>query len=129
MVVGVEVHIRLNTLEKLFSRAKNATLGLKNSRIDLYDLGVPGAMPVLNEAAVVKALQLARYLGSTVAKSLTFDRKHYRYPDLPLGFQLTQFKEPLGRGGSLPSVESARVSLKQLHLEMDAAKTNRVGDS
>ena len=93
--IGMEIHVRIDTERKLFSFSKNSSLGRTNSRIALFDLGIPGSMPHFNKRALYRALQLILAMKCKLNRTFFFDRKHYRYPDLPLGFQITQFHRPL----------------------------------
>lgn len=125
--VGFEVHIRLGTARKLFSEATNANNARPNTCVSLLDLGVPGCMPTLNREALRQGTRLLAALGLEPARRFSFDRKHYTYPDLPSGFQLTQYFEPLFRGPEVCHIAGKEVPVLQIHLECDAAKTVRSG--
>lgn len=125
MKIGLEIHVRVRSDKKIFSEASNRSLGLKNSRVDFYDLGLPGSMPKLNLTVLFKAIRVALLLKSKINRKISFDRKHYRYPDLPLGFQLTQFFNPLAQKGYIELQNEKKIRIKQIHIEMDAAKTSR----
>jgi aspartyl-tRNA(Asn)/glutamyl-tRNA(Gln) amidotransferase subunit B len=121
-VIGLEVHVQLATRSKLFSPAPAAALGEPNTRVHAIDLGLPGVLPQPNAAAIALAVRAALALGATVQPRSTFARKHYFYPDLPKGYQISQYDEPLARGGSLPLGDGASCRLQRLHVEEDAGK-------
>ena len=123
--IGLEVHVRLDTRTKLFCACPNEPLAAPNAATCPVCVGLPGAMPTLNRAAVEQALRIALRLGATVAERLSFDRKHYAYPDLPKGYQITQQRTPLGRGGALvlDALTGRSVALRGLHLEEDAGRS------
>ena len=125
--IGLEVHACItNTKTKLFSKGNNQTdERAPNSCIDLLDLGLPGALPVLNPQAVFSGISTCFALNMSVPEKFSFDRKSYFYPDLPLGFQLTQFFHPIGTDGWLPIYlpTKRKIKIKQLHLETDAGKS------
>jgi aspartyl-tRNA(Asn)/glutamyl-tRNA(Gln) amidotransferase subunit B len=124
-VIGLEVHAQLRTRAKLFSSAPNAFGAEPNTQTTEVDLGMPGVLPVLNRAAVELAVRAALALGCDVRTLSLFARKHYFYPDLPKGYQISQYEEPLAIGGSVPmrldGVERA-VPLQRIHMEEDAGK-------
>jgi aspartyl-tRNA(Asn)/glutamyl-tRNA(Gln) amidotransferase subunit B len=124
--IGIEVHVRLSTATKLFSRSQNVYGPAPNTLVDPHCLGLPGVLPVPQERAVDQALCLAAALGMEIASTSSFDRKHYFYPDLPKNYQITQNFEPLARGGMLVvdgSQGPCAVALRGLHLEEDAARS------
>jgi aspartyl-tRNA(Asn)/glutamyl-tRNA(Gln) amidotransferase subunit B len=122
-VVGLEVHVQLATATKIFCRCPNAFGGEPNSRVCPVCLGYPGTLPVLNPRAVELAATLALALGCRVHRRSVFARKNYFYPDLPKGYQISQFQEPLAERGSLPLAGFDRsVTIRRLHLEEDAGK-------
>jgi aspartyl-tRNA(Asn)/glutamyl-tRNA(Gln) amidotransferase subunit B len=123
-VVGLEVHVQLDTRSKLFVDAPPAFApDAPNTFVTPYCLGLPGTLPRVDGEAVRKAIRTALALGFTVHASSRFARKHYFYPDLPKGYQITQANEPLATGGRLevPGFDSA-LRLTRLHLEEDAGK-------
>jgi len=128
-VIGLETHIQLNTLSKIFCPCKADSWGEPpNSNICPVCTGLPGVLPVLNRAAVEKAARLAAAVGAeAIHEESYFARKNYFYPDLPKGYQISQYDEPLATGGTfdLPLPEGAvrRVRIRKLHLEEDAGKT------
>ncbi|MEA3409495.1 MAG: Asp-tRNA(Asn)/Glu-tRNA(Gln) amidotransferase subunit GatB, partial [Candidatus Eisenbacteria bacterium] len=125
-VIGFEVHAQLATRTKIFCGCLNETGGPPNTRTCPVCLGMPGALPVLNEAVVDLAAAVALALNASVAEKAGFARKNYFYPDLPKGYQITQYAEPLARDGHL-DVEfegrSLRVGISQIHIEEDAGKS------
>lgn len=125
--IGIECHVQLKTKTKLFSGADNdAREAAPNTLVNHIDFGLPGALPVLNEAAVPLAARAAFALGSKPQKFSKFDRKHYFYPDLPMGYQITQFDEPIILGGEVTfeiDGQQKRVGITRAHLEADAGKS------
>lgn len=122
-VIGLEVHVQLNTQTKLFSRALNRFGQEPNTDIDPICTGQPGSLPVLNQEAVRKAIRLGLALNSTINLRSQFDRKSYFYPDSPRNFQITQFFSPLLQGGHLEvEVEGRlqRFAIARAHLEDDS---------
>ena len=128
IVVGLETHIQLNTETKIFCSCKADSWGAEpNTNICPVCSGLPGVLPVLNAEAVQKAALLAAAMHAEINPVSYFDRKNYFYPDLPKGYQITQFDEPIGKGGYLdvhmPDGSTLRVHIHKLHLEEDAGKT------
>ncbi len=128
IVVGLETHIQLNTETKIFCSCKADSWGAEpNTNICPVCSGLPGVLPVLNAEAVQKAALLAAAMHAEINPVSYFDRKNYFYPDLPKGYQITQFDEPIGKGGYLdmhmPDGSTPRVHIHKLHLEEDAGKT------
>jgi len=129
-VIGLEIHIQLNTHSKVFCACAADSWGaLPNSNICPVCTGLPGVLPVLNRAVVEKAVRLAAALHSEIQPQSFFDRKNYFYPDLPKGYQITQYDAPIGKGGwfdvPMPPAgsETRRVTIHKLHIEEDAGKT------
>lgn len=122
LVVGLEVHAALDTKTKLFSPIAIDPEAPPNSRTGPVCLGLPGALPVLNPAAVERGLRLALALDCELARTLVFDRKSYNYADQPRNYQITQWRRPLGRGGRLPLMDGRTLPLRELHLEDDAGR-------
>ena len=128
IVVGLETHIQLNTETKIFCSCKADSWGAEpNTNICPVCSGLPGVLPVLNAEAVHKGALLAAAMHAEINPVSYFDRKNYFYPDLPKGYQITQFDEPIGKGGYLdvhmPDGSTRRVHIHKLHLEEDAGKT------
>jgi len=127
-VIGLETHIQLNTKTKIFCSCKADSWGEPpNTNICPVCSGLPGVLPVLNRHVVEKAVLLATAMHSEVREISHFDRKNYFYPDLPKGFQITQFDQPIGVGGFLdlpmPEGYTRRVRIEKMHMEEDAGKT------
>ena len=128
VIIGLETHIQLNTETKIFCSCKADSWEAKpNSNICPVCSGLPGVLPVLNSEAVRKGAALAVAMHAKVNPLSMFDRKNYFYPDLPKGYQITQFDQPIGKGGyldlKLPDGQTKRVRIHKLHLEEDAGKT------
>lgn len=131
--IGIECHVQLSTHTKLFAAVANdAREAPPNTLISHICLGMPGALPVLNEAAVKLAMRTAFALGTKPQVFSNFDRKHYFYPDLPKGYQISQFNHPIIKGGYVDITvdgQSKRIGITRAHLEEDAGKsTHRDGD-
>jgi len=127
-VIGLETHIQLNTLTKIFCGCKaDSWEDPPNTNICPVCAGLPGVLPVLNQVAVRKGARLAAAMHAEIRLVSYFDRKNYFYPDLPKGFQISQFDQALGDGGYLdlpmPDGSLRRVNITKLHLEEDAGKT------
>jgi aspartyl-tRNA(Asn)/glutamyl-tRNA(Gln) amidotransferase subunit B len=125
-VVGLEVHAHLLTRTKLFCGCENRFGAPPNTLVCPVCLGLPGALPVLNRRAVTLALRAALATGCTVHPVSVFERKNYFYPDLPKGYQISQYARPLATGGFVaidgPGGEEKRVRLARIHMEEDAGK-------
>jgi aspartyl-tRNA(Asn)/glutamyl-tRNA(Gln) amidotransferase subunit B len=125
--IGIECHVQLKTVTKLFSAAGNdAREAPANTLVNHIDFGLPGALPVLNKEAVHLASKAAFALNSHPQPFSKFDRKHYFYPDLPMGYQITQFDEPIVLGGSVDiEVDGVvkTIGITRAHLEADAGKS------
>jgi aspartyl-tRNA(Asn)/glutamyl-tRNA(Gln) amidotransferase subunit B len=124
--IGIECHVQLKTKTKLFSAVGNdARDASPNSLISHIDVGLPGALPVLNEKALELAARAAFALNAMPQKFSKFDRKHYFYPDLPKGYQITQYEDPIIKGGSvmIQTVDGPKtIEITRVHLEEDAGK-------
>ncbi|MCG8456151.1 MAG: Asp-tRNA(Asn)/Glu-tRNA(Gln) amidotransferase subunit GatB [Holophagales bacterium] len=122
-VIGLEVHVQLRTATKMFCRCPNRFGARPNTLVCEICLGYPGALPVPNPAAVDQAVRLASALGAEVRGRSIFARKSYFYPDLPKGYQISQYDRPLAVNGRLPLEDHAlEVRIQRLHLEEDAGK-------
>jgi aspartyl-tRNA(Asn)/glutamyl-tRNA(Gln) amidotransferase subunit B len=118
-VIGLEIHVQLNTKSKVFSPAPNHFGDEPNVNISVVCTGQPGALPVLNKEVVKKAVQFGLAIGADITKVSTFDRKSYFYPDSPRNFQITQFENPIIRGGHI--VEDGKTfHINRAHIEDDA---------
>ena len=127
-VIGLEIHIQLNTRTKIFCGCAADSWGAPpNRNICPVCCGLPGVLPVLNQAVVEKAALLAAAMRSQIRAESFFDRKNYFYPDLPKGYQITQYDAAIGHGGwfEYPLADGTlkRVSIHKLHMEEDAGKT------
>jgi aspartyl-tRNA(Asn)/glutamyl-tRNA(Gln) amidotransferase subunit B len=124
--IGIETHVQLKTKTKLFSAVSNdARQAAPNSLISHIDTGMPGALPVLNEDAIKLACRAAFALNTKPQGFSKFDRKHYFYPDLPKGYQITQYEDPIIKGGYVEFQIDGRkkkVEITRVHLEEDAGK-------
>jgi aspartyl-tRNA(Asn)/glutamyl-tRNA(Gln) amidotransferase subunit B len=123
-VIGLEIHVQLKTRTKMFCGCELSFGAPPNTRTCPVCLGLPGALPVANARAIHFALMIGLALGCELADRSVFHRKNYFYPDLPKGYQISQYDEPLCRGGAL-----AGVHLHRVHLEEDAAKLIHLGAS
>ncbi len=130
VVIGFETHAQLSTQSKIFSRASTAFGAEPNTQACAVDLALPGTLPVMNKGAVERAIQLGLALGSHIAERSIFARKNYFYPDLPKGYQISQFEIPVVQGGEVSffmeeGKETAHktVRLVRAHLEEDAGKS------
>ncbi|MDP2291786.1 MAG: Asp-tRNA(Asn)/Glu-tRNA(Gln) amidotransferase subunit GatB [Actinomycetota bacterium] len=128
LVVGLEVHVELATATKLFSGSPNRFGDEPNTNIDPVTLGLPGALPVLNEHAVELAMRVGAALNCTI-QGCTFHRKNYFYPDMPKAYQITQYDQPLNVDGYLDLPNGVRVGIERAHMEEDAGKSTHVGGS
>jgi aspartyl-tRNA(Asn)/glutamyl-tRNA(Gln) amidotransferase subunit B len=126
-VIGLEIHAQLATRSKIFSGSSTAFGAAPNTQANLVDLGYPGVLPVLNAAAVRMAVRFGLATGSTIARRSVFARKNYFYPDLPKGYQISQYELPVVQSGSLDIVLEdgtvKRIGITRAHLEEDAGKS------
>jgi len=125
-VVGIETHAQLATRSKQFSGASTAFGAPPNTQASAVDIALPGVLPVLNGAAVELAIRLGLAIGAQVNRRSVFARKNYFYPDLPKGYQISQFEAPIVQGGSLrifPEGSERIVRITRAHLEEDAGKS------
>ncbi|MDH7794550.1 MULTISPECIES: Asp-tRNA(Asn)/Glu-tRNA(Gln) amidotransferase subunit GatB [unclassified Beijerinckia] len=127
IVVGMEIHAQVNSRAKLFSGASTTFGGDANSHVSLVDAAMPGMLPVINEECVKQAVRTGLGLKAQINLRSVFDRKNYFYPDLPQGYQISQYKSPIvGEGEVVVDVsptEQIRVGIERLHLEQDAGKS------
>src|SRR5215208_5376473 len=127
VIVGMEIHAQVTSEAKLFSGASTAFGGEPNSHVSFVDAAMPGMLPVINEECVRQAIRTGLGLKAQVNLKSTFDRKNYFYPDLPQGYQISQYKSPIvGEGEVAVDVtpdESITVRIERLHLEQDAGKS------
>ncbi len=127
VVIGLEVHAQVSSNAKLFSGAATAFGGEPNAHVSLVDAAMPGMLPVINEECVRQAIRTGLGLNAQINLRSVFDRKNYFYPDLPQGYQISQYKSPVVGEGQikvdLPDGESIVVGIERLHLEQDAGKS------
>jgi len=127
MVIGLEVHAQINCEAKLFSGAPTTFGAEPNTQVSLVDAAMPGMLPVLNEAAVREAVRTGLALNAQINRRSIFARKNYFYPDLPFGYQISQYEAPIVGEGEieidLPDGEMKRIGIERLHLEQDAGKS------
>jgi aspartyl-tRNA(Asn)/glutamyl-tRNA(Gln) amidotransferase subunit B len=127
VVIGMEVHAQVTSQSKLFSGASTEFGGAPNSHVSLVDAAMPGMLPVINEECVRQAVRTGLGLKAKINLKSVFDRKNYFYPDLPPGYQISQYKQPIVGEGEvvvdLDGGESVRVGIERLHLEQDAGKS------
>src|SRR4051794_4203590 len=127
IVIGLEIHAQLATRSKIFSSAATAYGAEPNVQANLVDLGYPGVLPVLNKEAVRMAVKFGLAVGATVATRSVFARKNYFYPDLPKGYQISQYEKPIVEKGTMDIVledgSSKTIGITRAHLEEDAGKS------
>src|SRR5271166_3060565 len=127
IVIGMEVHAQVTSQAKLFSGASTAFGGEPNAHVSLIDAAMPGMLPVINEECVAQAVRTGLGLKAQINLRSVFDRKNYFYPDLPQGYQISQYKQPIVGEGEvsvdLDGGESVSVGIERLHLEQDAGKS------
>ncbi len=130
-VIGLEIHAQLATRSKIFSGSSTAYGGPPNAQANLVDLGYPGVLPVLNREAVRMAVRFGLAIDATIARRSIFARKNYFYPDLPKGYQISQYEQPIVAGGAVEIIMEdgvrKRVGVTRAHLEEDAGKSLHEG--
>src|SRR5216117_2355285 len=129
-VIGLETHTQLSTASKIFSGAPTAFGAAPNSQASAIDIALPGVLPVLNKGAVERAICFGLAVGGTINKRSVFARKNYFYPDLPKGYQISQYEIPIVQGGSITITTKGGVKtvrLTRAHLEEDAGKSLHEG--
>jgi len=126
VVIGIEVHAQISTKTKLFSQSATTHDAMPNTQTSFFDIASPGMLPVLNFEAVKKAVKTGFAIKGTVHKNSSFDRKHYFYPDLPQGYQITQLYHPIIEGGFIEILtengEKKQIRINRIHIEQDAGK-------
>ena len=125
-VIGLEVHAQLSTRSKIFSGASTAFGAAPNTQACAVDIALPGVLPVMNRGAVERAVRFGLAIGAKVNRTSIFARKNYFYPDLPKGYQISQYEQPIVEGGAIRIVTKAgekTVRLTRAHLEEDAGKS------
>ncbi len=127
VVIGLETHTQLSTQSKIFSGASTAFGAAPNTQASVVDVALPGTLPVLNKGAVERAIRFGLSTGATINRRSIFARKNYFYPDLPKGYQISQYEIPIVQGGKIAIVSSTRgeieIQLTRAHLEEDAGKS------
>lgn len=130
VVIGLETHTQLSTQSKIFSGSPTRFGAEPNTQASPVDLALPGVLPVLNKGAVERAIQFGLAIGATIAPRSIFARKNYFYPDLPKGYQISQFEIPVVQGGTMSfavekdgKTEIKTINLTRAHLEEDAGKS------
>jgi len=127
VVIGLETHAQLSTAAKIFSGASTAFGAAPNTQASAVDIALPGVLPVLNKGAVERAIRFGLAVGGTINRRSVFARKNYFYPDLPKGYQISQYEIPIIAGGGIdivsPTRGPIRISLTRAHLEEDAGKS------
>ena len=127
VVIGMEVHAQVTSNAKLFSGASTEFGGAPNSHVSLVDAAMPGMLPVINEECVKQAVRTGLGLKAQINLRSVFDRKNYFYPDLPQGYQISQYKSPIVGEGEVtvdvPDADTITVGIERLHLEQDAGKS------
>ncbi|MBC34292.1 MAG: Asp-tRNA(Asn)/Glu-tRNA(Gln) amidotransferase GatCAB subunit B [Rickettsiales bacterium] len=132
LVLGLEVHAQISSKSKLFSNAPTNWGGEPNSQVSLVDCGMPGALPVINEYCIDQAIITGLSLNADINKVSVFDRKNYFYPDLPQGYQISQFEYPIVSNGFITidtNNGKKKIGITRLHLEQDAGKSIHDQDS
>ena len=120
--IGLEVHAQVASAAKLFSGAPTAFGAEPNTQVSLVDAAMPGMLPVINQACIEQAVRTGLGFGGAIARYSVFDRKNYFYPDLPQGYQISQYTQPIVSGGSV-EMPGRAVRITRLHLEQDAGKS------
>ena len=127
LVIGCEIHAQVATESKLFSRSSTSFGAPQNSHVSFVDAAMPGMLPTINEFAVSQAIKTGLGINATINKKSIFDRKNYFYADLPQGYQISQFSDPIVTGGfvelTLEDSSKKRVNITRIHLEQDAGKS------
>lgn len=131
-IIGLEMHCELKSNSKVFSSARNSYSEIPNSNIRPIDMAFPGTLPVVNKKCIKDALKMAMILNCKLPKYMYFDRKNYYYPDLPKGYQITQFTAPVGINGKIEIELNGKkipVTIQDIHLEEDTASMDHLYDT
>ncbi|MCS6996489.1 MAG: Asp-tRNA(Asn)/Glu-tRNA(Gln) amidotransferase subunit GatB [Casimicrobiaceae bacterium] len=131
VVIGLETHVQLSTVSKLFSGAATAFGAAPNTQVSFVDAALPGTLPVMNRGAVERAIRFGLAIGATIRRRSVMARKNYFYPDLPKGYQISQYEEPIIEHGrltiALRNSATKTVLIQRAHLEEDAGKSVHEG--
>jgi len=127
IIIGLEIHVQLNTCSKLFSTSATTFGAEPNTQANIVDLAMPGVLPVLNQEALKKAVMFGIAINASIAEKSVFDRKHYFYPDSPKGYQISQLAHPIVAHGYVDiereNGKTKRIDIERAHLEEDAGKS------
>ncbi len=126
-IIGLEIHVQIETKSKIFSECSYDYAETPNSLTCPTSIGLPGALPNINQSAIESAIKFGKAVNGKISKKFTFARKHYFYPDLPKGYQISQFNQPIIAGGFVPiwwNEKKYNIDLTRAHLEEDAGKSS-----
>ncbi len=132
VTIGLEMHCELKSNSKVFSKSRNTFSGTPNSNVTPLDMAFPGTLPMVNHKCVSDAIKMALVLNCKIPEVMSFDRKNYYYPDLPKGYQITQFYNPVGTKGNIDILVDDKVvniKIHDIHLEEDAASLDHYVDT
>lgn len=122
VVIGIEIHAHINSKTKLFSRSPNHFGDKPNENVSGFDMAIPGSLPLLNKECVKKAVKTGLAIDGKINKLSVFERKHYFYPDLPSGYQISQLRDPIVTGGYIQLESGKKIKINRIQLEQDAGK-------
>ncbi len=132
VTIGLEMHCELKSNSKVFSKSRNTFSGTPNDNVTPLDMAFPGTLPMVNHKCVRDAIKMALVLNCKIPEFMSFDRKNYYYPDLPKGYQITQFYNPVGTNGNIDILVDDKVvniKIHDIHLEEDAASLDHYVDT
>ena len=127
VIIGLEIHVEMKTKSKMFSSGPVTFGEAPNTQVNIFDMGFPGVMPVVNKQAVINALRMCYALHMEIDDTIIFERKNYYYSDLPKGYQITQEFRPLGKNGYL-TIKDKTIGIERLHMEEDTCKQLHYSD-